>query len=434
MLQALHLSHVGPAPEMQLEFGKRLNLLTGDNGLGKSFILDIAWWALTRRWPAEVNPKLTAGLMARPNTPGKGQITFTIDAKSKPLKYTSTFAPQEQAWSTKQGRPTNSALVLYAQVDGSFAVWDPARNDWKKRNGDAPERPPAYVFSPTEIWNGLYDGQHIPLCNGLIQDWAGWQKENGQAFTHLKRVLESLSPSPQEPLTPGKLTRISLNDSRDIPTLKMPYGQEVPVLHASAGIRRILVLAYLLVWAWEEHLKASELLNQAPTSQIIFLIDEIEAHLHPKWQRHIIHALLSVIGNLDPNLEVQLITATHSPLVMASAESYFDPQQDAWFDLDFAPSNQQVVLTQRPFERLGDVSNWLTSEAFDLSSSYSLEAEQVLEKAIQAMRNANLEPRSAQEIHQQLLAVLSETDPFWLRWRYLGEKRGWLPPVGSPAP
>ena len=48
MLKELKLSHVGPAPSMELEFGERLNLITGDNGLGKSFLLDIAWWSMTR--------------------------------------------------------------------------------------------------------------------------------------------------------------------------------------------------------------------------------------------------------------------------------------------------------------------------------------------------------------------------------------------------
>ena len=64
MIKHLKMSNIGPASKMELEFGKRLNLLTGDNGLGKSFLLDIAWWALTRRWPAEINPKLTAGKKA----------------------------------------------------------------------------------------------------------------------------------------------------------------------------------------------------------------------------------------------------------------------------------------------------------------------------------------------------------------------------------
>lgn len=38
-----------------------MTLITGDNGLGKSFLLDVAWWALTRRWPQEVNRRMTSG-------------------------------------------------------------------------------------------------------------------------------------------------------------------------------------------------------------------------------------------------------------------------------------------------------------------------------------------------------------------------------------
>ena len=41
-------------------------------------------------------------------------------------------------------------LVIYAAVDGSFAVWDPARNYWREpkasRNGD--EWPRAFQFPP----------------------------------------------------------------------------------------------------------------------------------------------------------------------------------------------------------------------------------------------------------------------------------------------
>ncbi len=53
MLHSLHLTNVGPAPSMELDLAPRLNLLTGDNGLGKSFLLDVAWWAMTRRWPRD---------------------------------------------------------------------------------------------------------------------------------------------------------------------------------------------------------------------------------------------------------------------------------------------------------------------------------------------------------------------------------------------
>jgi len=61
MLKHLLLKNVGPAPDMAIEFGPRMNLLTGDNGLGKSFLLDVAWWALTRKWPRDLNHNLTSG-------------------------------------------------------------------------------------------------------------------------------------------------------------------------------------------------------------------------------------------------------------------------------------------------------------------------------------------------------------------------------------
>lgn len=429
MIEELSLSNVGPAKKMQVRFATRLNLLTGDNGLGKSFLLDIAWWALTRKWPGELNRQLPTGLPAKPQPNKAASIAFSVTGKSKSVAYESKFDRKLQAWTGAAGRPVNPGLVLYAQADGGFAAWDPARNYWRKKgNVDVQDRPPAYVFSTQEIWDGLRDPERGLLCNGLIADWAGWQKEGGDAYKRLCAVLASLSPSDSEKIEPGKLTRISLDDARDIPTIRMPYGQDVPVLHASAGIRRILALAYLLVWTWDENRKAAVFIGDKPTTQVTFLIDEIECHLHPKWQRRIVAALLEVMQSLAKKASVQVIAATHSPLVMASVEPIFDAEQDAWFDLDFEAVDKQqtVVLRQREFVRRGEVGNWLTSEAFDLRSSRSFEAELAIERAIDAMKQPDFGKSKAQEVHRDLLDVLGETDPFWMRWRFVGEKKGWL--------
>jgi predicted ATPase len=429
MIRNLKIKNIGPAPEMTLEFGKRLNLLTGDNGLGKSFLLDIAWWALTRKWPAEVNVKLTSGKKALPSGEGKAAISFTFVGKAKEESYESTFDRKEQAWTGRAGRPSNPGLVLYAQVDGSFAVWDPARNYWRKKGTiDVQDRPSSYVFSPQEVWDDLIGEDGKPLCNGLVRDWAGWQKENGEAFQNLRSVVAALSPSQAEKIIPGRLTRISLDDPRDIPTLKMPYGQEVPVLHASAGMKRIIALAYLLVWAWEEHKNASQLLDQDTTNQIIFLIDEIESHLHPRWQRRILSALVEVMNSLTQKAEVQIIAATHSPLILASIEPLFDPQKDAWFDLDYQDKENAkgVVLTRRDFELHGDVSNWLTSEAFDLPSARSLESEELLKEASALIEKSDVTSWEIKAMHEKLRKALSPKDSFLFRWRAICEKKGFL--------
>ena len=380
MLKSLHLRKVGPSDELKLELKPRLNLITGDNGLGKSFLLDIAWWAMTRRWPQSLNKSLVSGYVARPQSAKEGCIEFVVKGKTgKDVRYASTFSPRDEAWTGKSGRPHNPGLVLYAMADGGFAVWDPARNYWKKvGDEDVQDRVPAYVFSPIDVWNGLNDPERGQLCNGLLSDWAGWQKEGGEPFRQLCSVLAKLSESEAQPLEPGPLTRISLDDARDMPTLQTAYGKAVPVLHASSGVRRIIALAYLLVWSWQEHIRAVELLEEDVAPEIVFLIDEIEAHLHPRWQRALLSALLEVAEALTGALQVQLIVATHSPLILESAEPMFDAQKDAWFRLDLTPvrahADASVQLAQGVFGHASEMTP--IDEALALEGSSSHEAEE----------------------------------------------------------
>lgn len=425
MIKYLKMTNVGPAPTMELEFGQRLNILTGDNGLGKSFLLDIAWWSVTRKWPGEVNPNLTAGKKALPTGPGEAKISFSFTGKSKEESYVSSFLRKEQIWTEPSPRPAHSGLILYAMSDGSFALWDPARNYWRTPEGMKGQvRPVAYVFDPSEVWDGLLGPAGTWLCNGLVRDWAGWQKEKGTPFKHLREVLKVLSPSSKEALEPGELTRISLDDVRDMPTIRMPYQQDVAVVHASSGMRRIMALAYFLVWAWEEHQRAARLLQEPEAEQVIFLIDEVESHLHPTWQRSIVPALLSVMNMLSTKARVQLITTTHSPLIMASVEPLFDSDQDAWFDLDF--ERKRVVLRRRDFEKHGDAETWLTSEAFDQESGRSLEYERLVEEAAALLEKE--QPRVSQiaEMNERLVQALGPKDVFLFNWRYICKKKGWL--------
>lgn len=438
MIRSLEITNVGPAPKMRLDFGERLNLLTGDNGLGKSFLLDIVWWVMTRTWPAEVNPRLTAGKMALPTDKKReARIAFECAQATRTECDSAEFASKTQSWRMRRDARVRASftadspvesppgLVLYALADGSFAIGDSARTAWREEGGAGALRPPAYVFGPKEVWDGLQREDGAWLCNGLIRDWAGWQKEKGRAFDLLKAVLSVLSPSPAEKIRPGELTRISLDDARDMPTLRMPYGQDVAVVHASSGMRRVIALAYFLVWCWEEHLKAKALLGEQPETGTLFLVDEVEAHLHPKWQRSVIPALMRVMDKLTDASAVQLLAVTHSPLVMASVEPLFTAKKDAWFDLDL--TDGQVELTSRDFVKHGDAANWLTSEAFDLKSGYSLEAERALEEAARAMSGDDFDAARAGKLEKRLRRVLSDVDPFWIRWRFVAEKKGWLP-------
>lgn len=429
MLEALRLENVGPAPKMDMELAPRLNLITGDNGLGKSFLLDVAWWALTRKWPHDLNPELTSGYPAQPTNRKKpAHISFKVQTKIKSIDYKSTYVARDQGWQGRSGRPWNPGLVIYAHSDGGFSVWDPARNYWRTKNDvDVQERVPGYVFSQREVWEGLsvlIDRKPTLVCKGLLEDWSVWIRENGVDAGNMAAVLADLFPRGEFGRI-GPLRRLSLNDARDIPTLNMPYGVNVPILHASSGVRRVVTLAYMLMWSWSEHLRAAEELGEQPTKQVVMLFDEIESHLHPRWQRSILKSLLEVMSTMHEKATVQLIAATHSPLVLASAEPFFDPDQDAWFDLDFDGKPPQVHLRKRDFVRHGDVSNWLTSEAFDLKSARSLEGEEAIGKARALMRAPKPTLKKARAIDKELReAGLSDIDPFWVRWGYFMENLG----------
>lgn len=436
MLEHLKLKNVGPSPLLEVPLAPRLNLITGDNGLGKSFLLDVAWWAMTRKWPRELNAKLVSGYSARPHDPARpASIEFGLETSNgKKVKYESQYVPRDEAWQGKAGRPPNPGLVIYAQADGGFSVWDPARNYWKKKgNIDVQDRLPAYVFSPQQVWDGLevdLDGSKRVVCNGLIRDWANWIREGGEDKNAMEAALQLLSPSGAsgDCLSPGPLSRIAIDDVRDIPTIRMGDAKPTPILHASSGVRRIVALAYMLLWCKRENVIAATQLGEKSASQVVILVDEIECHLHPRWQRSILSSILNMNARLHLGAAIQLIVATHSPLVLASVEPLFDAKQDTWLDLDLSNGASEPVpaLRKMDFVRQGDVSNWLTSEAFDLKAARSIEAETAIENARTLLRQAK-QPSRAEilAVDKQLrLAALPDIDPFWVRWSHFVEGAG----------
>ena len=415
MLKFLDIHGVGPAKNLgYIEFNPRLNFITGDNGLGKSFLLDIAWWALTRTW--------ARGVVALPedsvqNAFIASAFTRVTDGSNAENRIKSDFQKEKQAWSVPAGRPPIPGVVIYAGVDGSFSCWDPARNYWTDDRAGGIKRPKSFDFSPADIWDGLKGENHIQYCNGLIHDWVLWQRGNDPVFADLVKVLEVLSPSMDEPLAPGNPVRLGL-DVKEQPSLRMAYG-DVALVHASAAMRRVVSIAYLLVWIWKEHQLAAAKLGLAPAKEIIFLLDEIECHLHPKWQRKIVPAILKVMKALTGNnVPIQLIAATHSPLVLASIEPFFDEELDSVFTLHLHAD--QAVIEKEKWAPQGDAVNWLVSDAFGLRQARSVEAEQAIEAAETWMRGdlqelpANLQTQD--QIHTALLNSLPGGDHFWPRW------------------
>ncbi|MHC4620715.1 MAG: AAA family ATPase [Planctomycetota bacterium] len=423
-LSLLELYGLGPAKKLLFEPADRINLITGDNGLGKTFLLECAWWALSGVW---------AGLPAYPRHDARKsepKIVFQICSEYKGTEKTHVkYQWESDSWTSPSGRPTIPGLIVYARVDGSFSVWDPARAHLKSKTDRAPENG-AFIFMPDQIWTGL-ESKSPPsrvLCNGILRDWITWQhSEDPQVFNGFCKVLTRLSPPDLGVLQPGRPTRL-LHDAREIPTIKHSYGT-VPIVHASAGVKRIIAIAYLLVWAWEEHKTQSRLSRKPVQRRMVVLIDELEAHLHPQWQRLILPALADVCDELDAELKTQFIIGTHSPLVTASLEPLYDDRTDKLFHLSIEQDendifNKLVTLAELPFIRHGRLDRWLTSDVFELKEARSVEAEQVIRQALKLQEKPKPNPQDVARVSERLVRYLPAHDSFWPRWLSFAEKHG----------
>lgn len=412
-LRLLQLNNIGPTAKLDFSPAERLSIVTGDNGLGKTFVLECAWWALTGQWadrPALPNLKESRKVPS---------ITFAISGKAGGdvlKKLTIGYEWRGHHWPAPKGRPTIPGLIVYARVDGSFAVWDPVRHsDQVTQSGESTGS--LLRFTRDEVLNGL--GEKI---EGLIRDWVRWQNLRDQStFKLFCKVLERLSPPDMTPLKPGEPIRLP-GDSRDIPTLVHDYAF-VPFTNESAGVKRIVTIAYLLVWAWNEHRIYSELAKRAPQSNIVIMIDEIEAHLHPKWQRIVLPALLDVVNVLGEDVKPQIIVATHSPLILASMESVFSDEVDKLFHL-YLEDNRTVRFEEVAFVKHGTVDAWLTSELFELKQARSREGESALERAKQLLAASEVNPARIKLVHRELAKALPAEDPFWPRWLHFAEMKG----------
>jgi hypothetical protein len=415
-LASLRLQNTGPAPSLTLaDIAPRVNVITGDNGLGKSFLLEAVWWMLTGRWhmlPAVVTDQWQPAAISAQLREGAAKET-----RSSP------WDRMMQGW----GPPLKDAslrpgLVVYARVDGSFSVWDSHRNVYsaRQRDGYTPPPPAVYPFSYAEVMYGLKvwldDKNELEVSIGLINEWREWQTGNKPQFALLQSILATLGPD-GETLTSGTPSRPYLDDARDMPTIKTGYGQEVPILLAPAGVKRAAMFAYVLTWAISEHRRLVNAQGGVPARSVVLLIDEPETHLHPRWQRTILPSLLKAleVGFGEPKVDVQMFVATHSPLVLASLEPHFDPAQDALWKLDLV--NGEVKLERDRWYKRGTAGAWLTSDVFDLGDARSREAEQALNEARELIRARVNDPERLAAVTARLVQVLPEDDPMLTRWQ-----------------
>lgn len=101
------------------------------------------------------------------------------------------------------------------------------------------------------------------------------------------------------------------NIKQDRLIIKLDNGEQMPYNALSDGVRSVLSLAMELAlrcYLLNPYLGE----NAAELTPGVVLIDEIDLHLHPEWQLHIVNDLAKVFPL------IQFVMSTHAPLVISS--------------------------------------------------------------------------------------------------------------------
>lgn len=139
---------------------------------------------------------------------------------------------------------------------------------------------------------------------------------------------------------------------------------------------------------------------------IILFLDEVDIHLHPKWQRRILPAIQKLLPN------AQVFVSTHSPFVVGSVE-------DAW--VYRLPDPQRLVCRDPHIAEVieatesagGKSYQVILEEVFEVKEQFDIETEKQLEHFYQ-LRNAYLKDpqdiRALKVCAEKLSEISEEVD------------------------
>lgn len=160
-----------------------------------------------------------------------------------------------------------------------------------------------------------------------------------------------------------------------------PWATDMPLRDLADGYKStFLWVSDFLGWALDAQPNAKKLSEIAG----IVLIDELEQHLHPQWQRNVVRSLRMAFP------KVQFIASTHSPLVARSVGEPREYECDRLYHLTFAEEPPTAVqVSVAPTAHGKTVEQVLASPLFEWLIDEDPETEAMLRSASQLLLLGN---------------------------------------------
>jgi predicted ATP-binding protein involved in virulence len=330
-----------------IDLHPQFTLLIGDNGTGKTTILD-ALAIAAGVWLVN-SPDTTLNNSRRNILPSEIRleaieanvngftITQLIERKPVQVRAIGLIDNQPVEWLRQIGingsRTSNTGAkeaqaiisTLFQRVGSYEKIWLPivayygAGRAWLASN----QRRDKVNNKPSRRWDAFYDCFEERIRIADIQNW--FQKEAIASVNHQGQIRPSFKvvewailhciPDANAIWYDSNLLEIVISiDRNPQPFSNLSAGQKMMVaLVADIAIKIVNQNAAFLSKELEINNEILPLLLQK-TSGLV-LIDEIDVHLHPKWQHQVVNDLRTTFPS------IQFVCTSHSPLIIGEVEA-----------------------------------------------------------------------------------------------------------------
>lgn len=351
----LKLTNVRVIESAEFRFRSGFNLVVGANGVGKTTIIEALAVSLS-------------GIIKRIKKLRMPMKSFDVDAirigadsmdvecgfeisriqdiyqihktRGDSVPKREVGKPREQIYAT----PDQMEFVRDGRADPVVYAGQPFAILFSTNRAVPYERKPSKAATAGDFITALADVfSHRELRLAEFADWMRVQQALGKEHPSSKRILAVLKDTVTRFLPDYKNLRFGGQDDRML--LIDRNEATLPVRQLSDGERGLLALVLDLTRRLSQ--ANPELESPTTEAEAVVLIDEIELHLHPKWQRQIVHKLTTAFP------KCQFIATTHSPQIIGEVE--FDCIHIIADDQVHSPTHSFGVDSNRVLEEIMDV-------------------------------------------------------------------------------
>ena len=391
-IQTLNLTNYRAAKSLSLELHDKLNVFAGVNGAGKSTALDgsatMLSWAVSRiRNPGtsgrpisedDITNRQSSASIQLLCADGSQPITWRLSKSRKgrgspaqPSRLTelNDYAKKLQAKIAASEETVNIPIFIHYPVNR--AVLDiPLRIRGNK------------TFDLLSAYdNALTSGANFRAFFAWFREREDLENENRK---YLNNSTESYLPDPQLEAVRNTLHQL-LPEFQNLTVRRQPLRMEIEKDGKPLKVNQLSDGEKCLIAMVSDMARRLAIANPQGNPLLgkgIILIDEIDLHLHPKWQQMIVPQLLKVFPNC------QFILSTHSPHVLTHIKPeniFLLKQTEGQITVD-QPSESYGKNVDRILEDLMELNTTRPSQvSSDLHKIYEMIEQNQLEEAKQAI-------------------------------------------------